>query len=266
MHKLEQKQPKEIVLFNESIRSEYTRKVYTVCLNIYFQFVGVGSGEIIECDSSTDPKEIERYVIDFIICLKNEGKGFSAIHNYVSAICKYYKMNDVLLNTNKINQFLPEFRKSKKDRGYTHEEIQRLLDIADERFRTLILLLASTGMRIGAIPSLRLRNIEKVSTDSGLGLAVYKITVYEGFKEEYITFTSHECTLAIDNYLKFRESKGEKLTNNSFLIREQFDIKDPFAISKCKETKRNTLTRKLIDLAERSGIRQKEVLEAGKKR
>jgi hypothetical protein len=40
MQNLEQEQPKEIKLFNESIRSEYTRKVYTVCLNIYFQFVG----------------------------------------------------------------------------------------------------------------------------------------------------------------------------------------------------------------------------------
>ncbi|HET6716947.1 MAG TPA: hypothetical protein VFG90_07430 [Nitrososphaeraceae archaeon] len=48
------------------------------------------------------------------------------------------------------------------------------------------------------------------------------------------------------------------------MTREQFDVRDPFTISKCKETKGNTLTRKLIDLAERSGIRRKEVLEAGK--
>jgi len=96
-------------------------------------------------------------------------------------------MNDVFLNTNKINQYLPEFRKSKKDRGYTYAEIQRLLDIVDERNRTIILLLASTGMRIGAIPGLRLRNIEKVESaysDNG----IYKVTVYEGFKEEYITY------------------------------------------------------------------------------
>jgi integrase len=176
-----------IKLFNESIRSEYTRKVYTVCLNKFFEFVG-SNYEIIECDSSTDLKEIEQHVIDFVIFLRNEGKRFAAIHNYVSAICKYYKINDVVLNTNKIHQFLPEFRKSKKDRGYDQPEIQRLLEIADERFRTIILLLASTGMRIGAIPSLRLRNIEKVST--GSGLAIYIITIYEGFKEEYITFTT----------------------------------------------------------------------------
>lgn len=266
MQKIEQKHPKTInpnlKLFNESIRSEYTRKVYTVCLNKFFEFVG--SNYIIECDSSTDHKEIEQYVIDFVIFLKKEGKGFAAIHNYVSAICKYYKITDVVLNTNKINQFLPEFRKSKKDRAYTHAEIQRLLDIADERYRTIILLLASTGCRIGALPSLRLRNIEKVSTDSGLG--IYKITVYEGFNEEYTTFTTPECTTAIDYYLKMRERYGEKLNPNSYLIREQFDVRDPFTISKGKEVKGNTLTRKLIDLAERSGIRQKEILEVGKNR
>jgi hypothetical protein len=50
-----------------------------------------------------------------------------------------------------------------------------------------------------------------------------------------------------------RERYGEKLIEDSYLIREQFDVRDPFTISKCKKTKGNTLTRKLIDLAERSG-------------
>jgi hypothetical protein len=122
-------------------------------------------------------------------------------------------------------------------------------------------------MRIGAIPDLRLRNIEKVRTESGSGpgSSIYKITVYENTNDEYVTFTSHECTLAVDNYLKMRERFGEKLNPNSYLIREQFDIRDPFTISKCKKTKGNTLTRKLIDLVERSGIRQKEVLEGSNK-
>ena len=36
------------------------------------------------------------------------------------------------LDTKHIHGYLPEFRKSKKDRAYTYEEIHRLLDIADE--------------------------------------------------------------------------------------------------------------------------------------
>ena len=134
---------------------------------------------------------------------------YSAIRNYVSAVCRYYRMNDVYLNTNKINRFLPEFKKLKKDREYRHQEIQRLLEVSDERMRVVVLLLVSlTGMRIGAIPGLRLRNIEKVEIDAAT--SVYKITVYEGFKEEYITFCTPECTTALDNYLKMRERYGEK--------------------------------------------------------
>jgi integrase len=139
--KLVQKHPKQIKLFEQSIRSEYTKKVYLTCLNKYLQFPG--SIKIIE---QSDPRKVEEHMINFVKSLKKQGKGFSAIHNYVSAICKYYKMNDVYPNTNKINQYLPEFRKSKKDRAYSYEEIHRLLDISDERMRAIILLLASTGM------------------------------------------------------------------------------------------------------------------------
>jgi len=254
--KLQEKHPQKINLdlFEQSIKSEYTRVVYTTCLKKYFEFPG--SSKFI---NMTDTRKIEDHITDFITSMKKEGKSFRAIYNYVSAICKYYRMKRVSLDTKHIREYLPEFKKSKKDRPYEYEEIRRLLDIADERMRTVILLLASTGMRIGAVPGLRLRNIEKVEIDAAT--SIYKIMVYEGFKEEYITFATPECTVAIDSYLKMRERYGEKLNTNSFVIREQFDIRDPFAISKCKEVKANTLTGKLIDLAVRAGIRQKEVLE-----
>ncbi len=125
--------------------------------------------------------------------------GFVAIRNYVAAICKYYRMNDVVLNTNKINQYLPEFRKSKKDRSYRYEEIRRLLDVADERMRAIILLLASSGMRVGAIPSLRLRNLEKVESISNYPGGFYKITVYEGYNEEYVTFAHQSVAKQLTN-------------------------------------------------------------------
>ena len=162
---------------------------------------------------------------------------------------------------------MPEFRRSKKDRAYTHEEIHRLLDIADERMRAVVLLLASTGMRVGAIPDLRLRNLDRIEStnESNYPGEIYKITVYEGFKDEYITFTTPESSRAIDEYLNMRSRYGEKLTQDCFLIREQFDVRDQFAISKSQQIKPQTISKKLIDLAERSGLRQKEALQEGKK-
>ena len=105
-----------------------------------------------------------------------------------------------------------------------------------------------------------MNRIENISNS----FEIYRITVYEGFNEEYITFTTPECTRAIDNYLAMRSRYGEKLDASSWLIREQFDVRDPFTISKGKKVKANTLTRKLIDLAERSLLRKKEVLIGNK--
>ena len=37
--------------------------------------------------------------------LKEHGKQYSAIHNYVSAIIAFYKINDIVLNVTKISKF-----------------------------------------------------------------------------------------------------------------------------------------------------------------
>ena len=68
-----------------------------------------------------------------------------AIHNYVNMILAFYKISDIVLNTAKITKFMSEQRKVKKDRSYTHQEISKMLEFADERTRVIILVLASTG-------------------------------------------------------------------------------------------------------------------------
>ena len=53
-------------------------------------------------------------------------------------------------------------------------QIQKMLEKADQRGRVAILLMASTGMRVGAIPLLKIRNLERLEKYS-----LYKVTVYE---------------------------------------------------------------------------------------
>ena len=171
-----QKQEEEIDLFFHSLKSKETRMKYSSYLKKYLEITGIENPL-----SERDPRLIERQIIDFIIKMKKEDKNWGAIHNYVAMILSFYKINDVILNTTKISRFMPEQRKVKKDRGYTHEEISKMLEIADERMRVVILLLASTGMRIGGIPSLRIRNVDE-----------NKVTIYENAKEEYFTFITPE--------------------------------------------------------------------------
>jgi integrase len=192
-----------------------------------------------------NPRLIEHKIIDFIVSLKKKGLEYSAIINYVKAILAFYKINDVVLNINKINRFVPEYKKLKKDRGYTHEEIHKLLDIADERMRLVIYILASSGIRITALCSLRIRHLQKD-----------KLTIYEGDKEEYTTFITPECKAAIQTYLEMRKRYGEKITNNSLLVREQFDVRNP---GKPKETNRNIIMKKIADLCNRAGIDKSDI-------
>lgn len=193
-----------------------------------------------------NPRLIEGHVIDFIVSLKGRGLGYSAIRNYVKSILAFYKINDVVLNTDKISKFIPEYRKLKKDRAYTHQEIHKLLDYADERLQVVIYILASSGIRIGALPSLRLKHLQD-----------NKLVIYENSNEEYITYISLECKNAIQNYLDMRARYGEKLTPDSYLIREQFDVRDP--PKKSKAVKAETLARKLYDLSTRAGIKDKNL-------
>lgn len=89
---------------------------------------------------------------------------------------------------------------------------------------------------------------------------IYKITVYENEEEEYTTYCTPESVKAIDDYLGMRSRYGEKLNPDSFLIREQFDIRDSFAIKNPRLTpmKRISITHKMRDIAIRAGLRYPE--------
>jgi integrase len=258
VQELDQNDP--LILFEESIKSEATKNMYRFHLKKFFDFVGSNQDPLFE----NNPRAIEQKIIEFIISMKQqESKGYFSIHNHISPVLAFYKINDIVLNTSKIKRYFPSKKRANRDRAYTHEEIHKLLDIADERIRAVILILASSGMRIGAIPSLRLRNLEKVKLGYHYDQYIYKFTMYENEQEEYYTFCTPECAAAIDLYLDMRTRYGEKLNKDSFLIREQFDIRDQFAIKKpiSRPLQGASLSYKIKDIAIRAGLRIQEELD-----
>ena len=231
----------QVELFLKSCRSQQTRNNYEVSFQKYIDFVG-GDNNLF-CNNNV--RQIEDKIIEFILSMRDEGKSYSAISNYLHPIKAFYKINDIVLNVYKISKFMPEQIKVNRDRAYTHEEIGKMLAVADERMKVVILLMASSGIRIGSIPSIKMRNIQK-----------NKLTVYESTNEEYYTFITPECKKAIDFYLDFRSRYGEKIEDNSHLIREQFDIRDEFAIRNPKQVIHKTIQWNLRVLAIKCGIRK----------
>jgi integrase len=235
---------KPMELFLSSIRSERTREGYILYFKRYQKFIGIDTDPFF----GNDVKAIQDKIIEFVVDMKAQGKGYSTIHNYASAVLAFYKINDVILNVTKINRFIPPARRVRNDRSYDHDELLKLIETADERARVMILLMASAGLRQGAIPSLKIRHLQD-----------RKLIVYENEPEQYFTFITPECKKAIDSYMDMRKRYGEILTPESYLVREQFDVRDQFHISKARPITTAGIKWKMIDIAKRAGVRSKDV-------
>jgi integrase len=259
-------QPKEstsFLNFVNAIRSSATKTVYINSLKRYMNFI-----RLTEVDSLIeirDPRVIESQLIDYIMSLRNDGISYSTIKYLLAPIFTFYQLNDITLNKKKVFRYLGEYKRVVKDKAYTTVQIQQALQNADQRMRMIVLLLSSTGCRIGALPALTVGNLTRIP-DHGL----YKITFYEGTNNEYYTFCTREAAqTGIDPYLLYRQRCGEKISFNpdlnrwepedTPLIRLSFDGTDSFQASRqvrpiALQGLRMALSLHLV----RSGLRQVE--------
>jgi integrase len=167
--------------------------------------------------------EISSLIINYLLQRKVSRQYKVVIFSAIKHACE---MNDVVLNWTKMKKFIRTDNRDNsingKDRGYTDEEIRKILEFSDQRSKTAFLILASTGIRIGALQSIRIGDLERIGGGTASLENLYRITVYRGDNEEYTTFTTHECTREIDNYLEYRTRRGETITQDSYLMVMKF--------------------------------------------
>ena len=228
-------------LYESSFKSKKSAICYLYHLNKYC------NNDIISLTKFSQ-REAEDRLIQFIIANKEAGMHWGALHNYVAAVAKFYLISDNPLNLKRVNRFMPECTKLVKDRSYTREEIQSLLDISNERTKAVVLLLVSTGMRIGGLSPLRQADLE----DKG---DTYKITIYSNTRQEYFSYCTPESKKALDTYFQIRQRHGEIITNKSPVIREQYNTRNYFSIKYPKFTTAASIEFILKEIEERAGIR-----------
>ena len=116
--------------------------------------------------------------------------------------------------------------------------------------------MASTGMRIGAIPILKVGHLSPISEHN-----LYQIDVYATSKQDrHITYCTPECRVAIDTYLDYRRRLGEKITDDSPLIREMFDANNPFIINAPKQPTEKMVYDALEQALKNAGVNQRVLL------
>jgi integrase len=104
-------------------------------------------------------------IIGYIENLRNKGRAHQTIATLVTAILHFFvTLNDIPLNKRKITRFIPsdEEGSTRFDKAYDIDDILRLLNACDIRTKAIVLLMASTGMGIGAIEGLRFGHLTSI--------------------------------------------------------------------------------------------------------
>lgn len=195
-----------------SINSDETKEQYEYCLTQFLKYCQMNLDSFLKLPQD----EISSLIVNYLLQRKVSRQYKVVIFSAIKHTCE---MNDVVLNWTKMKKFIRTDNRDNsingKDRGYTHEEIQKILKFSDQRSKSAFLFLSSTGMRIGALQSIKLGDLERIDD-------LYKIIVYLGDREEYITFKTPECTKEIDTYLDYRQRRGEVILPDSYLLVKRF--------------------------------------------
>jgi len=208
--------------FLEPLETKATERLYKIGLNTFKDFVKVEDyEELLLSKGTTDT------IADFIQHLKDKGNSRRTIRSYLTGVKHFYIMNDnTSINWGKMRKFLGKVQTKNNDELYSKEQLQKLMEVATERERIAFLLMLSGGLRIGAVPDLKVGDLTKMD-EAGL----YRVCVYSGTSSQHITFCSPECSIAIDSYLELRKRRGEVITPDSPLLATLGDDPRPLKLN-----------------------------------
>jgi integrase len=214
--------------FLYGIKSKVSQKIYQISIGYFEQWHKKKIEDLLKLDT----KVIEEILIQYIIYMRERNLSYASITSRLAPIATFLSLNDVLVNKKKLKRFMGEDNKTINDEAYTHEDLSKMFQHASFRTKLLIAIYSSTGIRKGAIIDLKLKHLYKIPNSK-----LYKFTIYENTKEEYYTFCTPECASLIDQYIEKRQGAGESITQDSYLIRNEFE----FVYSRNKIVKKTSI-------------------------
>jgi len=202
---------RSFVLFINAISSEASKKSYTYGLNKFIEFAKLESyDQLASLDTETIQNHLEQFVFH---CKKKEHKNIG-IKTRLSGPELFLEMNRKVYFKKILHKLLP--RDDVPMAGnvpFTNEDIQMMLDATKKlRTKALVHLIASTGIRPGAIsdPPLRMKHI--VNMPNGCR----RVKLYDESREGYWGFLTPEAGTAFQRYINLRKRKGEEINDESY--------------------------------------------------
>ena len=260
-------QGNRIYQVTDGLRSKHTRKAYQIAFNQFLKDGAKIKTSDLQVLLDHKPRVLEQMIIGYVENLRDKGKAHRTIALHVAAILHFFvTLNDVPLNKRKITRFIPpdDEEYAHLDKAYDIDDILRLYNAGDIRTKVMVLLMASTGMRQGALSGLLYGHLTPIHEPHNL----YKIEVYATSRKwRYVTYCTPECRQAIDSYLDYRRRLGENITEETPLIRELFSPSNPFTINAPKRCTDEMVIQSLEKALHKAGINQRSIgLQKGKRR
>ena len=203
------RQQRSYLMFESGIRAHDTKKTYSIYLEQFRLFAKAKDYDsLVHLDD-----QARRILIEDFILSKRRTSRYTTLDTILSSVTKFYSMNDIIVNTKKLRSFFPAKEKTLGDKAYTNEDIKLMLDQTKIlKHKALIHVMASSGMRAGAIAELKLKHLKDYPHNCK------SVLVYPDSIEEYTTFISPEASEALEYYFEQRRQRGEKLTSESWLF------------------------------------------------
>ena len=150
----------------------------------------------------------------------------SSFSNYFKPLKKLFDMTGVAIAWNRLYATYPEMNNMDKSRDWTRAEIAKMLEHArDEMERALILVLASSGARIGGLVDLNWGDLtavywsgDEMTLDPGAEdaeIACVAMKVYSGSAEDYMAFMTPEAYKALQAYGPAWVKRMERVSKES---------------------------------------------------
>jgi len=280
--------------FRSGCRSERTFQLYTVYVK---KFVNEFLEDVLKSDgydgrvneliskAKSEPEWIKQIVIATIQQLRKRTEldptdsdyiRPRTIYNTRNAIKKLLDMNEIALVWKKIDSMMPEDIQDNDSRGWTRQEIKKLLNHANAQDSCAVLIASSSGIRLGAFDFLW-GDVKPVyfndgkflfesydvteSVDKECKVVCAIIKVYRDAKESYYAFITPET---YDSVLEYKQTWIQK---TGFEPRDE----DPFFVRNVRVKKQkfvslseSGLSSRILRLSKYAGLRNP--LAQGKRR
>lgn len=221
--------------FLYALKSAEVQRQYPKLLRIVFEGMGIlkegqsmdESSEVFLEMVKEDPQTVQTKIMQFVIFQKERVKrkeiASGTLKNYLKILKGFCDMNHILnINWKLIYKGLPPVSQvSNTDRIPTIEEIQALIYHKDIRIKVIVLVMASSGIRLGAWDFLRWGDITPIEQSGQIVAA--KIMVYSGEPEQYYSFITREAYDVLKSWMEYRQRWGEKITANSWVMRDKWE-------------------------------------------